>query len=122
MLKHLHVWFAILATLTILAATVEGGIRAIRHRPTNRATLITLIAVIASATITALAGVALVITGQHPKEWLHLLYAALAIGLIPFADNASNALQTDRDKGLYRLAGGVVCLLVLTRLFVTGQN
>jgi len=122
MLKHLHVWFAIVAALTILAATVEGGMRALKKTPPNRATLVTLIAVIATAAITAIGGVALVISGEHPKEWLHLLYAALAIGLIPFADNASNALSNNKDKGLYRLAGGVVCLLVLTRLFVTGQN
>lgn len=122
MLKQLHVWFAILAALTIVAATLEGAIRAIRKTPMGPATLRTLIAVIISASVTALGGVALLTSGEHPKEWLHLLYAALAIGLIPFADNASNALQNNRDKGLYRLAGGVVCLLVLTRLFVTGQN
>lgn len=122
MLKDLHVWFAILTTVALLAATVEGAVRAIRKLPTGRATLATLIAVLVSAFATATAGVVLVATGHHPKEWLHLLYAALAFGLIPFADNASNALQTNRDKGLYRLAGGVVSLLVLTRLFVTGQQ
>lgn len=122
MLKDLHVWLAIVTTATLLAATVEGAVRAARHRPPGRVTLATLIAVLVSAFLTATAGVALVVTGHHPKEWLHLLYAALAFGLIPFADNASNELKTNRDKGLYRLAGGVVSLLVITRLFVTGHQ
>lgn len=122
MLKDLHVGLAILTTLAVFAATLEGAVRAIRRRPADRVTLATLIAVLISAVMAAFAGVALVITGHHPKEWLHLLYAALAFGLIPFADNASTSLLHNRDKGLYRFAGGVVCLLVLTRLFVTGQN
>jgi hypothetical protein len=122
MLKDLHVLFAILTTLAVLLATVEGAVRAIRGRPAGTVMLRTLIAVLVSAVLTALAGVALLITGHQPKEWLHLLYAALALGLIPFADNASLSLRTNRSKGLYRFGGGIVCLLVLTRLFVTGQN
>ena len=122
MLKDLHVWLAILTTLTVLIATVEGAVRAIRQSPAGPAASRTGIAVLISVGFTAAAGVALLITGHHPKEWLHLLYAALAFGLIPFADNASISLETNRQKGLYRFAGGVVCLLVLTRLFVTGQN
>lgn len=122
MLKDLHVWLAILTTLTVLAATVEGAVRAIRARPAGDAAFRTLIAVLISVFITVLAGVALLLTHQRPKEWLHLLYAALAFGLIPFADNAGLSLRTNRGRGLYRLAGGIVCLLVLTRLFVTGQN
>ena len=122
MLKELHIWFAILTTLTVLIATVEGAVRAIRQSPAGPATSRTGIAVLISVGLAAAAGVALLITHHHPKEWLHLLYAALAFGLIPFADNASISLETNRKKGLYRFAGGVVCLLVLTRLFVTGQN
>jgi len=122
MLKGLHIALAILTTLTVLAATVEGAVRAIRKSPAGDIAFRTLVAVLISVVVTALAGVALLISGEHPKEWLHLLYAALAFGLIPFADNASRSLNSDRNRGLYRLGGGIVCLLVLTRLFVTGQN
>jgi len=122
MLKDLHIWLAILTTSTVLVATFEGLIRAIRKRPAGNVTFRTLVAVLISVVVTTIAGVALLISGEHPKEWLHLLYAALAFGLIPFADNASLSLRTNRSKGLYRFAGGIVCLLVLTRLFVTGQN
>jgi len=122
MLKDLHVWLAILTTLTVLAATVEGAVRAIRKNPAGDIAFRTLVAVLISVAVTILAGIALLISGERPKEGLHLLYAALAFGLIPFADNASRSLNSDRNRGLYRFAGGIVCLLVLTRLFVTGQN
>lgn len=122
MLTGLHIALAIATTLTVLAATIEGAIRIINKRPAGDAAFRTLIAVMISTVITALAGVALLISGKHPKEWLHLLYAALAFGLIPFSDNASRSLRTDRSRGIYRFVGGLVCLLVLTRLFVTGQN
>lgn len=122
MLKVLHIGLAILTTLTVLAATAEGAVRAIRKRPAGDITFRTLVAVMISAGITAIGGVALLISGERPKEWLHLLYAALAFGLIPFADNSALSLRTNRGKGLYRFGGGIVCLLVLTRLFVTGQN
>lgn len=122
MLKDLHLWLAILTALTVLIATLEGAVRAVRGVPASEATFRTLVAVLISVFLTALAGVGLLITGHRPKEWLHLLYVALAFGLIPFADNASLSLRSNRTKGLYRFGGGLVCLLVLTRLFVTGQT
>lgn len=122
MLKDLHVVLAIFTTVSVIAATVEGAIRMARKTPAGEAAWRTLLAVLISAGVTALAGVALIISGEHPKEWLHLLYAALAFGLIPFADNASISVPNDRTRGLYRFVGGLVCLVILSRLFVTGQN
>lgn len=122
MLKSLHVLLAILTTASVLAATGEGLVRVVRKTPAGNAAWRTLVAVLVSAGVTAVAGVALLISGEHPKEWLHLLYAALAFGLIPFADNASISIPNNRTRGLYRVTGGLVCLIVLTRLFVTGQN
>lgn len=122
MLKGLHVLLAILTTASVLTATGEGLVRVVRKTPAGNAAWRTLVAVLISAGLTAVAGVALLINGEHPKEWLHLLYAALAFGLIPFADNASISLPNNRTRGLYRVTGGLVCLIVLTRLFVTGQN
>lgn len=122
MLTNLHIALAVLTTASVFAATMEGASRIIRNRPAGNAAWRTLVAVLISAGVTALAGVALLISGEHPKEWLHLLYAALAFGLIPFSDNASISLPNNRTRGLYRVVGGLVCLIVLTRLFVTGQN
>ena len=122
MLRDLHIWFGVIAALTIVVATMEGAIRMVRSTPWNNSSLRTLVAVVITLLFTALAGIALVISGERPKEWLHLLYVALALGLIPLADNAAIPLTNNRKKGLYRLAGGVTCLLVLTRLYVTGHN
>lgn len=122
MLKGLHVLLATFATVAIIAATVEGGARWIRNKPAGDAAWRTLLAVLISSGATILAGIALLITGEHPKEWLHLLYAALAFGLVPFADNASISIPNNRTRGIYRVVGGLVCLIVITRLFLTGQN
>ena len=121
-LANLHIALAILTTVSVLVATIEGAVRAIRKVPADETAFRTLMAVLISAALTIAAGIALIITGERPKEWLHLLYAALAFGLIPFADNASTSLRSNRMKGLYRFAGGLVCLLIITRLFVTGKN
>jgi hypothetical protein len=52
-------------------------------------------------------------------EWLHLCRGA-AFGLVPVADNAATSLRSDRGKALARLGGGLVALVVITRLFQTG--
>jgi hypothetical protein len=122
LLHDLHIWLAILTTVVVLVATLEGAIRVVRDVPPGDFAFRTLVAVLLSVAVTALAGITLLITDHHPKEWLHLLYAALAFGLIPFADNAGTSLGSNRMRGLYRFSGGVICLLVLTRLFVTGAN
>ncbi len=44
----------------------------------------------------------------------------LAFGLIPVADNAAAAFGSERGKGLVRLGGSIVTIVVLTRLFQTG--
>lgn len=122
MLKALHIGLGLFAALTIVLATIEGAVRAVRSTAWNNNSLRSLAAVVISLLATALGGIALVVSGERPKEWLHLLYVALAIGLIPFADNAAIPLTSNRKKGLYRFAGGITCLLVLTRLYVTGRH
>ncbi len=122
MLKDLHIVLAILTTLSVFGATIEGASRMFTNKPAGNGAWRTLVAVIISAGVTVVAGIVLLISGEHPKEWLHYLYAVLAFGLIPFADNASISIANNRRRGLYRAMGGLVCLIVLTRLFVTGQN
>jgi hypothetical protein len=122
MIESLHLLLALISAVAILVATCEGGIRAVRNSKWNNNSLRTLIAVVITLSLTTIFGIVLVISGKHPKEWLHLLYVALAIGLIPFADNAAIPLLSNRRKGLYRFAGGITCILVLTRLYVTGHH
>jgi len=117
--KDVHLTLAILSVLTLFAATIEGLIRAIKSKPAGAAAGRLGIAVLVVVGITAAAGVALLISGKRPHQWLHLVYAAMAFGLIPVADNAAFAMESPRNSGLARFGGGVVALLVVARLFVT---
>ncbi|HEU4947914.1 MAG TPA: hypothetical protein VFT31_12235 [Kribbella sp.] len=104
----------------MVAATVEGAVRAITARPAGTAAKGTRDATVLAAGMTAASGLALLITGHRPAEWLHLVYAALALGLVPVADNAGTTLRSDRGKALARLGGGLVSVVVIARLFQTG--
>lgn len=116
----MHVVLAVLTAFTLVAATGEGGVRAVRGRSPGVAAERTRAAVLLAVGVTAAAGLALLVGGHRPGEWLHLIYAVLAFGLIPVADNAATPLRSDRGKALARVGGGLVALVVLTRLFQTG--
>lgn len=118
--RDLHVLLAIASILAVVIATIEGAVRAVRKQPAGNAAARTQNAVILATAMTGAAGVALLISGKRPHEWLHLLYAAFAFALIPMADTSAATLKTDRGRGLARFAGGLVCIIVITRLFVTG--
>jgi hypothetical protein len=118
--QDLHVLLAALTVFAAVAATAEGAVRAITGRPAGTTTRRTRDLAILGAGITAASGLGLLVTGHRPHEWLHLVYAALAFGLIPVADNAGQALPSDRGTALVRLGGGLACLVVILRLFQTG--
>ncbi len=116
----LHLLFAALSAGAILAATVEGAVRIGTGHPAGVAAERTRTALLFLVGMTAAAGLALLVTGHHPEEWLHLAYGVLAFGLIPVADNAATSLTSDRARAIARLGGGLIALVVVTRLFVTG--
>lgn len=66
----------------------------------------------------ALAGVAQLAAGARPKEDLHLIYAAIAIGLIPLA--RSFVTGKTRREAVVIVAAYLVLAGVLFRLFTTG--
>lgn len=118
--RDLHILLAILTMLTVVIATLEGAVRAFWKRPAGIATVRTMAAVVLSVVMNSAVGVVLLLNGKRPGEWLHLIYVALAFSLIPVADNAGTLLESDRSKGLVRFGGGLVALVVVTRLFATG--
>ncbi len=69
--------------------------------------------------MTAAGGLALLAGGQRPREFLHLVYALLALGLVPLADSLV-AQAGPRRRALARLLGGLVAAGVIARLFATG--
>jgi hypothetical protein len=117
--QDVHVVLAVLTTFTLAAATMEGAVRAVRARPAGVAAERTREAVLLAVGMNVASGLALLVGGHRP-EWLHLVYAVLAFGLVPVADNAATSLRSDRGKALARLGGGLVALVVITRLFQTG--
>jgi hypothetical protein len=118
--RDIHVALATVTLLIVTVATIEGLIRAIRSQSPGVATGRISVAVLFAIGVTAAAGLSLLVSGHRPKEWLHLIYAALAFGMIPVADNAATATQSPHGSGLARFGGGVVALIVVARLFVTG--
>ena len=70
--------------------------------------------------MTAAGGLALLVGGQRPKEFLHLVYALLALGLVPLADALCGAQASPPRRALARLGSGLVAAGVIARLFATG--
>ncbi len=118
--RDLHIALAAVTAVVVLAAAVEAAVRAVRGRPAGRTANRIGAAVLLMVAMTAAGGLALLAGGHRPGEWLHLVYAVLAFGLVPIADNAATALRSDRGKALARLGGGLVALVVIARLLVTG--
>jgi hypothetical protein len=116
----LHLLLAGLTVLAVTAATAEGAVRAVRRRPAGTAAARTRAAVLMAVGTTAAGGLALLASGHSPREWLHLVYTALAFGLVPVSDTAAASLRSDRAKALARFGGGVVALVVVVRLYATG--
>jgi hypothetical protein len=114
---HLTLAFASMAAMAVIAA--EGAVRLVRARPPGRVAAVGSGTVVVLLGMTAAGGLALLLGGQRPKEWLHLVYALLAFALVPLADSLA-AQATPRRRAVARLLGALVALAVLARLFATG--
>ncbi|MEX0630404.1 MAG: hypothetical protein WEE67_08620 [Chloroflexota bacterium] len=69
--------------------------------------------------IGAASGVILLVAGARPTDALHLLYAAIAIGLVPLARSFLGRLS-DRRTAAAILVAFVALGAVIYRLFTTG--
>lgn len=118
--RDLHLALAMLTALALLVATVEGAIRAVNGKPAGSAAMRTRQAAALSVLMTAAAGLALLVGGRQPQEWLHLMYALFALGLLPVADSWAVGLKSLRGQGLARFGATATTMVVLMRLFATG--
>lgn len=118
--RDLHLLLASLTLLAVLAATADGAVRTVTGRPPAITAQRTRTLALTGTAVTSAAGLALLLTGHRPNEWLHLLYAVLALGLIPVADNLVQDRGTNRTKALTRLIAGLTTLVILIRLLATG--
>ena len=64
-------------------------------------------------------GLGLLAGGARPREPLHFVYAVIVIGALPIAGMLSRQ-ASPRARGLSSLAGAIVALIVVARLFGTG--
>jgi hypothetical protein len=114
---HLLLALASLAVMVLVAG--EGAVRLVSARPPGR------VAAAGSATVmillgmAAAGGLALLLGGHRPTEWLHLVYALVAFGLVPLADSLT-IQAIPRRRALARLLGALVAAVVIVRLFATG--
>jgi hypothetical protein len=115
----LHLLLAFASMAVIAAVATEGAVRLVRAGPPGRVASVGSGAVAVLLGMTAAGGLALLLGGQRPKEWLHLVYALLAFGLVPLADSFA-AQATPRRRAVARLVGALVALVVIARLFATG--
>jgi hypothetical protein len=115
----LHVTLAAVSAAVVAVAGVEGAGRAFAGRPAGRLASITSGLVLVLVGMTAAGGLAMLVRGERPEELLHLVYGALAFGLIPVVDSMTGQIRP-RPRGLARLAAALIALVVIFRLFATG--
>ncbi len=115
----LHVLLALASIAAMLGVAGEGAVRLVRARPPGRAAAAGSGAVAILLGMTAAGGLALLAGGQRPREFLHLVYALLAFGLVPLADSLV-VQASPRRRALARLGGALVAGGVIARLFATG--
>jgi hypothetical protein len=114
---HLALALASLAVMLLVAG--EGAVRLVRPRPPGRVASVGSGVVLVLVAMTAAGGLALLLGGQRPREWLHLVYALLAFAMVPLADSLA-AKASPRRRALARLLGALVAMGVIARLFATG--
>jgi hypothetical protein len=117
-----HAW---IAGATAAAAVVVGilavGAAATHGSPArwrlwlDRAVLALLVLVV----IAAVAGVVVLAVVAPPADWLHLVYAGVALVAVPAARGIARSRRSSR-LGLWMFAGSLVTLGALLRLWMTG--
>jgi hypothetical protein len=117
--RSLHATFALAAYAASAALLLVGVIAQLRpQRVPIQLTLLARRILIAAASGAVVLGLLLLATGSRPKEGLHFLYAALALGVVPVT--ARLAAREPRRGGLYHALAGLLLLGVLYRLTTTG--
>ena len=105
--------------MILVLAGLEGAQRAWRRTPPGgpAGTLEGLL--LLSVGLSAGGGLGLLVGGARPHEMLHLLYAVIAFATLPIAAGLARQ-ASPRTRGLATLAGALVALVVVARLFGTG--
>ena len=119
MITQLHAWLAVAAALVVVLVGLEAGWRAWRRLPPGETTRRLEGLLLVLLLITIAGGLGLLAGGGHPREILHFVYAIVVFGAVPIAA-ALSARASPRTRGLAGVAGAIVALVVVARLFGTG--
>ncbi len=119
MITQLHTWLAVAAAFVIVLVGVEAGWRAWRRVPPGATTGRVEGFLLVLLLITIAGGLGLLVGGGHPREILHFVYAIVVFGAVPIAA-ALSVRASPRMRGLAGVAGALVALIVVARLFGTG--
>lgn len=119
MITQLHTWLAVTGALVIVLVGLDGGRRAWRRAPPGDMTARLEAVLLVMLGVTIAGGLGLLVGGGRPREVLHFVYAIVVLGSVPIAVTVS-ARASPRTRGLASLAGAIVALVVVARLFGTG--
>jgi hypothetical protein len=110
-------WLAVAAAAGVLLAAVAATVGWMASKLLlDRAILVCLAATGAAA----LAGLVLPISGQPPRDALHVLYGVVAVGAVPLARYHARR-RSIVGIGRWVGVGGLVLMGALLRLFMTGR-
>jgi hypothetical protein len=115
----IHVTLAGASILAVILAGVEASVRAITRRPPGRLSGAMSAVVLVVLGMSAAGGLAILVRGERPGEFLHVVYATLAFVLIPLGDSLV-ARAEPRWRAMTRLLAVVLTLGAIARLFATG--
>jgi hypothetical protein len=116
--EAIHMALAYVATATVVVG-IGGSLASMRVASVRMAWFGRFqLLVVALLATTAIAGLTEFASGAEPREGLHFLYAAIAIGVIPLARSFVPA--ADRRANVAAAAAFVVLAFVIYRLFATG--
>lgn len=117
-MELVHRALAYVAVVAVVVGLIWSVLAAVRPTIDRRLLDRFGIAVVVLFLVASVAGGLQLATGARPKEDLHLVYAAIAIGLIPLA--RSFVVGNGRREAWLTAAAYLVLGGVLFRLFTTG--
>jgi hypothetical protein len=118
-LEQLHVVSAVIAAVLAVALGVACAASLVTGRTLHLTIDRLILAELAVVAVAIADGVLLLATGHQPTDPLHLLYALLALGILPLARFSLPTIRETRRRWLV-LVGGAVLVGLIVRLWQTG--